>query len=95
MSGISPDQQILIDNLKTDLERQPWYARFSNTVTSGAGAVSLVIWTLIAGGVDIPDSVERWVAVGIAGLTTLGVLKTKNGLTPRGIQRVEDTALES
>ena len=79
----------VVDELRAKLEAQPWYARFSNTVTSAVGSLALIIWLVTANGVEFPGGVSTGIGSGIAVLTVLGVLKTKNGVTPRGIETVE------
>ncbi|WLP90265.1 hypothetical protein [Gordonia sp. NB41Y] len=86
-----PESEI-VDELRAQLQEQPWYRRFANAATSAVGAVSLIVWLLVANGVDIPVQVQTGIASAIAVLTTLGVLNTRNGLTPRGIDRVEQAA---
>ena len=90
MTGPTPlPENEFIDELKRQLEEQPWYRRFANTVTSAVGGVLLIAWLLTTSGVDLPDGVEKGVASAIALLTVLGVLKTKNGLTPRTVEDIE------
>ncbi|AMS03831.1 membrane protein [Gordonia phage BaxterFox] len=88
MSVPTPDNE-LVDHLRDQLQAQPWYARFSNTVTSAVGAVGLIVWLLVANGVEIPGQWETGIGSGIALLTVLGVLKTKNGITPSTVGQVE------
>ncbi|GAC71040.1 hypothetical protein [Gordonia soli] len=88
MTVPTPDTE-LVDHLRTELESQPWYARFSNTVTSAVGAAGLIVWLLVSNGVDIPGQVETGIGSVIAVLTVLGVLKTKNGITPSTVAQVE------
>ena len=85
----------VIDELKVKLETQPWYARFSNTVTSAVGGLAIVIWLLAANGFDLPDGAQTGIGSALAVLTVLGVLKTKNGVTPRGIETVETAAVDA
>ncbi|AXH49783.1 holin [Gordonia phage Pleakley] len=82
----------VVDELRERLEAQPWYKRFSNTVTSAVGVLSILIWVAASNGVDLPGGVETGIGSGLAVLTVLGVLKTKNGVTPRGIAVVEEAA---
>ena len=79
----------VIDYLREKLQEQPWYHRFSNTVTAGVGAVVLLVWLLTSSGVDLPDGVEKGIAAAISLLTVLGVRATKNGTTPREIADIE------
>ena len=85
----------VVDELRAKLEAQPWSARFSNTVTSAVGSLALIIWLVTANGVEIPGGVSTGIGSGIAVLTVLGVLKTKNGVTPRGIETVETAAVDA
>lgn len=85
----------VIAELRAKLEAQPWYKRFSNTVTSAVGALSIIIWLAATNGVDLPDGVETGVGSALAILTVLGVLKTKNGVTPRGVDTVESAAVDA
>ena len=86
MSAPLPENEY-IDALRAQLEEQPWYRRFANTVTSGVGVLSIIVWLLVFTGTDIPDSVGKWVTGVLAVLTVLGVLKTKNGITPTTIKK--------
>ncbi|WNN95751.1 holin [Gordonia phage Fribs8] len=86
----TPADNDFVTELRERLESQPWYRRFANTVTSGVGAVFLILWLLTANGVDIPSQVTTGVGSAIAVLTVLGVLKTKNGLTPRGVEDIRE-----
>lgn len=87
-----PGSDILVDQLREQLAAQPWHERFSNTVTSAAGAVVLIVWVAVAAGLDVPAEALSAVAAVISVLTTAGVLKTRNGITPRGVDRVERIA---
>lgn len=82
-----PDE--FTDVLREQLQRQPWYERFSNTLTAAIGAAVLIIWLLASSGVEVPQAVHNWVAVAIATATVLGVRVTKNGLTPRTVEAIE------
>ncbi|QAU06376.1 hypothetical protein SEA_WHOSEMANZ_50 [Gordonia phage WhoseManz] len=84
--------EAVVEELRAQLEAQPWYRRFANTVTAAAGLLSLLIWTLIANGVEIPGEVGTAIGSALGLLTLLGLLKTPNGITPRGVERVEDAA---
>lgn len=84
----------LIEALRKQMEAQPWYKRFSNTVSTAVGAIVMVIWFLVSTGVDIPDQLTASVGAAIAIFTTLGVLKTPNGITPRGINQVKSVMKE-
>lgn len=86
----APGDNEYVDALRERLEAQPWYRRFANTVTSGVGAVFLILWLLTANGVDVPTQVTTGVGSAIAVLTVLGVLKTKNGIQPRDVKYVEE-----
>lgn len=88
MSAPLPENEY-IDVLRDALQEQPWYRRFANTVTSAVGVLTIVVWLLVFTGTDIPDSVGKWVTGLLAVLTVLGVLKTKNGLTPRTVEDIE------
>lgn len=87
-----PGSDILVDQLRDQISQQPWYERFSNTVTSAVGAVALIVWVAVAAGLDVPAESLSAVAAVISVLTTAGVLKTRNGLTPRGVDRIEHVA---
>ncbi|AET09879.1 holin [Gordonia phage GRU1] len=84
---------IVIDELRATLERQPWYKRFANTVTTAVGVLSLVIWTLAANGFDLSDAWKNGIGAALAVLTVLGVLRTPNGVTPRGVATVQVAAV--
>lgn len=88
-----PDPE-LIAALREHMEAQPWYRRFANTVSTAVGAITMVIWFLVSTGVDIPDQLTASVGAAIAIFTTLGVLKTPNGITPRGINQVKSVMKE-
>ncbi|AKJ72381.1 holin [Gordonia phage GTE8] len=82
----------VVDELREQLQRQPWYARFANTVTTAVGALALIVWLLTSNGVGIDPAIVTAVGSVLGVLTTLGVLKTPNGITPRGVEKVEDAA---
>lgn len=84
---------VLIDELRASLQRQPWYKRFANTVSSAVGVLSLVVWVAIANGVEIDPAVQTGVGAVLAVLTVLGVLRTPNGVTPRGVATVQVAAV--
>lgn len=86
----TPADNDFIAELRQTLESQPWYRRFANTVTSAVGALFLILWFIASMGWDIPSNVTRGVGSAIAVFTVLGVLKTKNGLTPRGVQDIQE-----
>lgn len=87
---VPPDD--VVEELRKRLEAQPWYRRFSNAVTSGFGLLALVVWIAAANGIDLPGGVQTGISSAIAVATLLGVLKTKNGVTPRGIDDVQAAA---
>lgn len=83
----------VVDQLRADLQAQPWFKRFSNTVSSAVGVLALVIWVAVTNGVQIDPAIQTGVGALLAVLTVLGVLKTPNGVTLRGVEKVEDAAL--
>ncbi|UTN91414.1 holin [Gordonia phage Outis] len=85
----------LIVQLREDLHRQPWFKRFSNTVTSAVGVLALVVWFLVTNGVEIPVQYQTIGGAVLAVLVVLGVLQTPNGITPKGIAKVERAAEEA
>ncbi|MGY4103403.1 hypothetical protein ACW2Q0_28150 [Nocardia sp. R16R-3T] len=70
-------------------ENQPWFKRFSNTVTGGVGALVQLAWLATTFGVDLPDDVEKWGFVVIGVLTVLGLRKTPNGITEQQLHQME------
>ncbi|WLP91310.1 hypothetical protein [Gordonia sp. NB41Y] len=86
-----PESEV-VAQLRELMQEQPWWRRFANAVTAGVGATTMILWLLVTNGVDVPAQVQTGIASAIAILTTLGVLQTRNGLTPRGIDRVEQAA---
>ncbi|WGH20833.1 holin [Gordonia phage Commandaria] len=82
----------LIEVLRNQIAQQPWYARFSNTVTSGVGLVLLIVWVAVSNAIEIPGTIETGIGSIISALTLLGVLRTPNGVTPRGVEKVEEAA---
>lgn len=89
---IPDDVQELIDNLRLQAEAQPWYAKFSNTLTTAVGLVLAALWVATASGIDLPDDVTKWVLGVIGVLTVLGVYKTPNGVTDTEVKRVQIAA---
>lgn len=87
-----PGTEALVEALRVQLETQPWYRRFANTVTSGAGALVLILWLVIASGVEVPPEVLAGVSGLISVLTTVGVLGTRNGVTPSEVEHAEKVA---
>lgn len=92
MSAPIPGGDELVNELRNQLAQQPWWQRFSNTVSASAGAVVLILWLAVAAGLDVPTDVLSGIASVIGVLTTLGVMKTRNGITPRGIAQVQQVA---
>lgn len=87
-----PGTDVLVDVLVEQMRHQPWWQRFSNTVTAAVGAAVALIWLATAAGLNVPTEVTTGVAAAIPVLTALGVLRTRNGLTPRGVDRVAHAA---
>lgn len=75
------DPGILDDLLRATLANQPWWRKYSNTVTAVFFAALQGAWLLISTGIDLPNAV----VVGIAGLVlvgnVLGINGTRNGVT--------------
>ncbi|AVD99798.1 membrane protein [Gordonia phage Flapper] len=86
---------VVIDELRATLERQPWYKRFANTVTTAVGALALIAWLLTSNGIGIDPAIVTAVGSALGVLTTLGVLKTPNGVTPRGVATVQVAAVSA
>jgi uncharacterized membrane protein len=76
--------------VKELIQSQPWYKRFSNTVTAGVGSVVGLIWLTVSFGVDVPDDVSKWVFAIIGVLTMLGILKTPNGMTEGQLREIKE-----
>lgn len=72
------------------IQSQPWYKRFSNTVTAGVGAMVSLVWLGSTVGLEIPDTVQKWGFVVIGVLTALGVRKTPNGMTDTQLKEIEE-----
>lgn len=89
------DSTVLVGELVSQMEAQPWYKRFSNTVTTAAGLIVLTIWVAASAGYSIPTAVTAPVYAVLGVLTLIGVLKTRNGITPRGIETVETAAVDA
>lgn len=89
---VDPNVQELIDLARKQMEAQPWYLRFSNTVTTAAGALLGILWLAASAGLEIPTDVTKWVTGAIVVLTVLGVIKTPNGITPSQVDKLEDAA---
>lgn len=89
---VDPNVQELIDVVRKQMEAQPWYLRFSNTVTTAAGAILAILWLAAASGLEIPTDVTKWVTAVIVVLTVLGVIKTPNGVTPSQVDQLETVA---
>lgn len=87
--SFQPPNEYAVQALREQLEAQPWYKRFSNTVTSAVGALSLVLWLVVSSGVELSEGVQRWGAGIVSVLTVLGVLSTKNGVSPEEVDRAE------
>jgi ABC-type glycerol-3-phosphate transport system permease component len=78
-----------LEPIKELLRKQPWYQRFSNTVTATVGSLVGLVWLGTSLGFEVPDDAQKWGFVVIAVLTTLGVYKTPNGLTNRQLNEIE------
>ncbi|QXO14172.1 holin [Gordonia phage Bock] len=87
-----PGADLVVDALRAELEEQPWWARFRNTLTTAAGVVVLIVWLALSVGLGVPAEVLSSVSGLIGLLTVLGVLKTPNGITPKGVDRVAQLA---
>ena len=91
--NVDPGAQALVNEIRTQLERQPWYAKFSNTVTTAVGAVLTLIWLATTAGLEIPSDITKWVTAAIVALTVLGVLKTPNGVTKEQVAQLQEAAV--
>jgi len=89
---VDPGAQVLIDRVRSQMEAQTWYQKFSNTATTAAGAVLLALWYAASLGLDVPTDVSEPIYVTIGTLTVLGVLKTPNGTTPKVVENLEHLA---
>lgn len=87
-----PPADELIEVLRHQLEAQPWYKRFANTVTGIIGAITVAIWLAASAGLELPSEVTKWITLGIVVATVLGLYKTPNGTTPREVENLENLA---
>jgi hypothetical protein len=76
--------------VKELIQSQPWYKRFSNTITASVGSLVGLLWLAVSFGVDVPDDVSKWVFVVIGILTALGILKTPNGMTETQLKEIQE-----
>lgn len=90
--NVDPGAAALIDELREQLERQPWYAKASNTVSTAVGVILLAIWMATSAGLEISADITRVVGVIIGVATVLFVRKTPNGVTETEVQRLEALA---
>ncbi|ATN89574.1 membrane protein [Gordonia phage Bonum] len=84
----------VVDQLRADLHAQPWFKRFSNTVTTAFGGLTLVIWLLASNGYELSGTIQTAIGSVVVLATVLGVLQTPNGITPKGVEKVERAAEE-
>jgi hypothetical protein len=76
-------EEFLTEVVATYLDEQPWWERYSNTVTQViSGLVVLATWASM-----YAASLPGWVA-GVVGVVlfagnVLSILRTRNGVTPR------------
>lgn len=68
--------------LRQYLPAQPWWRRYSNTVTTAIGGAVTLVWWLASTGWDLPHWVQVTAGVVIFIGAVFGVKKTPNGLTP-------------
>lgn len=70
--------------------RQPWFKKYSNTVTGSVGAVANIAWVLLSLGIDVPQRVAYPVFGLLSVLTALGLFKTPNGLPEKQVAELEE-----
>lgn len=84
------DPQDPLRYLREIAARQPWFKKYSNTVTGSVGAAANIAWVLLSLGIDIPQQVAYPVFGGLAVLTALGLFKTPNGLPEKQVAELEE-----
>lgn len=83
------DPQDPFKYLREKAQTQPWFRKYSNTVTGGVGAAGSIIWLLITMGVEIPAAVANPVFSVLAVLTAVGLFNTPNGLPEQQVKQLE------
>lgn len=83
---------LLADLLRTQLDRQPWYRRVANTVTTAVAALVGVVFTAVAAGLELPADLVVGVLVLVQLAAVVGVKLTPNGITARQIDSLEEYA---
>ncbi|WFN94182.1 hypothetical protein [Gordonia sihwensis] len=81
---------ILSSVLDAAIKDQPWYRRYSNTITAAAaGVVALGTWVTMTW-TDLPPVVATIIGGVVMVAGVLAQRSTKNGLTPRGTRETLD-----
>jgi len=82
-------QDLLADLLRSQLEQQPWYRKYANTVTAALTAVVGLIWTAVSAGVEVPPELIAGGLVLLQFAGVVGIKATRNGVTQRQIDELE------
>lgn len=82
-------QDLLADLLRYQLEQQPWYRKYANTVTAALTAMVGLVWTAISAGVEVPPELIAGGLVLLQFAGVVGIKATRNGVTQRQIDELE------
>lgn len=81
---------LVVQRLLAEMNKQPWWKKYSNTVTAiVAGLVVLAGW-ITTTGIDLPQWASAFVGVVLFVGSVLGIRTTKNGLTESVVEKVAD-----
>lgn len=82
-------QELLADLLRSQLEQQPWYRKYANTVTAAVTALVGLLWTAVSAGVAVPPELIAGGLVLLQFAGVIGIKATRNGVTQRQIDELE------
>lgn len=82
-------QDLLADLLRAQLEQQPWYRKYANTVTAALTAMVGLVWTAVSAGVEVPPELIAGGLVLLQFAGIVGIKATRNGVTQRQIDELE------
>lgn len=81
---------LVVQRLLEEMNRQPWWKKYSNTVTAiVAGLVVLAGW-ITTTGIELPQWMTVLVGVVLFVGSVLGIRTTKNGITETVVEKVAE-----
>lgn len=81
---------LVVQRLLVEMNKQPWWKKYSNTVTAiVAGLVVFAGW-ITTTGIDLPQWATALIGVVLFIGSVLGIRTTKNGITESVVEKVAD-----